>query len=193
MRERLSAALRAAGVAHDQNSDLEALIEAAETALGDEAKLAALRQKAEERRAEAARAEAKLRIAKEADANWLRAWRKACAGTWLGEAEGEPALGAVKQSLKALDELRATLSVCAELEDRIAKMERDKRVFADEVGAVAAALDLEDVPGRRPPARGRDRGARRSRGRERAPPGGEGRRPQGGARAAQVDHGRARG
>ncbi len=38
-RERLSAALRAAGVAHDQNSDLEALIEAAETALGDEAKL----------------------------------------------------------------------------------------------------------------------------------------------------------
>ena len=75
-----------------------------------------------------------------------KAWREACAGTWLGEAEGEPALGAVKQSLKALDELRATLSVCAELEDRIAKMERDKLLFADEVAAVAAALDLEDVP-----------------------------------------------
>ena len=145
-RERLSAALRATGVVPDQNSDLEALIEAAETALSAEAQFAALRQKAEERRAEAARAEAKLRIAKEADANWLRAWREACAGTWLGEAEGEPALGAVKQSLKALDELRATLSVCAELEDRIAKMERDKLLFADEVGAVAAALDLNDVP-----------------------------------------------
>ena len=128
-------------------SGLEALIEAAETALADEAQFAALRQKAEERRAEAARAEAKLKIAKEADANWLRAWREACAGTWLGEAEGEPALGAVKQSLKALEELRATLSVCAELEDRIAKMERDKLLFADEVAAVAAALDLEDVPG----------------------------------------------
>ena len=38
-RERLSAALRAAGVAHDQDGGLEALIEAAETALGDEAKL----------------------------------------------------------------------------------------------------------------------------------------------------------
>ena len=40
MRERLAAALRAAGVAHDEISGLEALIEAAETALGDEAKLA---------------------------------------------------------------------------------------------------------------------------------------------------------
>jgi uncharacterized protein YhaN len=79
--------------------------------------------------------------------NWLSAWRQARTGTWLGEAGGELALGAVKQSLKALDELRATLSVCAELEDRIAKMERDKRLFADEVGAVAAALNLKDVPG----------------------------------------------
>jgi uncharacterized protein YhaN len=146
-RERLSAALRATGLVPDQNGDLEALIEAAETALSAEAQFVALRQKAEERRAESARAEAKLRIAKEADANWLRAWREACAGTWLGAAEGEPALGAVKQSLKALDELRATLSVCAELEDRIAKMERDKLLFADEVAAVALALDLSDVAG----------------------------------------------
>jgi uncharacterized protein YhaN len=146
-RERLSAALRATGVVPDQNSHLEALIEAAEAALSAEAQFAALWQKAEERRAEATRAEAKLGIAKEADANWLRAWREACAGTWLGEAKGEPALGAVKQSLKALDELRSTLSVCAELEDRIAKMERDKLWFADEVSAVVAALDLNDVPG----------------------------------------------
>jgi uncharacterized protein YhaN len=145
-RERLSAALRAAGVAHDQNSGIEALIEAAETALGVEAQFAVLRQRVEERRAEAVRAGAKLGIAKEADENWRRAWREVCARTWLGEAEGEPALGVVKQSLKALDELRAALSVCAELEDRIAKMERDKRLFADEVGAVAASLDLEDAP-----------------------------------------------
>jgi uncharacterized protein YhaN len=146
MRERLSAALRSAGVVQDQMSGLEALIEASETALADEANLATLRQKAEERRTEAARADAKLRNAKEADSNWRKAWREACAGTWLAEAGAEPAVGAVKQSLKALDELRATLSVCAELEDRIAKMDRDKRLFADEVGAIALALDLEDVP-----------------------------------------------
>ncbi len=145
MRKRLNGALLAVGVRQDQDGDREALMEAAETALGDEAKLTALRQKAEERRVEAARAEAKLRMAEEAHAGWLKAWREAHAGTWLAEAGGEPALGAVKQSLKALDELRATLSACAELEDRIAKMERDKRAFGDEVGAVAAALDLRDV------------------------------------------------
>ena len=143
--ERLSEALRAAGVTHDDDGELDALIEAAEMALADDAKLATLKQRAEERRAEADRAEAKLKAAREADANWLSALRETCAGTWLGEAEAEPALGAVKQSLKALDELRATLMACGELEDRIAKMERDKRLFADEVAAAAAALDLKDV------------------------------------------------
>ena len=47
----------------------------------------------------------------------------------------------MRQSLKALDELRATLRECADLADRIAKMERDKRLFADEVAAAAVALD----------------------------------------------------
>jgi hypothetical protein len=146
LRERVSAALQAAGVAHDDDCGLEALTEAADTAMGDEAKLAAMRQKAEERRAEAARAEVKLRNAREADESWRRAWRETCAGTWLGEGGAEPALGAVKQSMKALDELRATLSACAELEGRIAKMERDKRLFTYEVGAVAASLGLTDAP-----------------------------------------------
>jgi uncharacterized protein YhaN len=147
MRARLTAALRAAGVAYGDGGGLEALIEAAEMALVDEVKLATLRQKAEERRAEAARAEAKLRNAKEADANWRTAWREACAGTWLGEGGEEPALGAVKLSLKALDELRAGLNACAELEDRIGKMERDKALFADELDRVAAALGLEEADG----------------------------------------------
>ena len=144
-RRALSEALREAGVAHDPEGSGEALIEAAEAAIAGEAKLAALRQKAEERRADAARAEGKFRNASEADASWRAAWREACAGTWLGEAEGEPALSAVRQSLKALDELRATLKERADLADRIAKMERDKRLFADEVAAAAAALDLDDV------------------------------------------------
>ncbi len=144
-RRALSEALRAAGVAHDPEGSGEVLMEAAEAAIAKEAKLAALRQKAEERRADAARAEGKLKSASEADANWRRAWREACAGTWLGEVEDEPAVGAVRQSLKALDELRATLKECADLADRIAKMERDKRLFADEVAAAAMALDLADA------------------------------------------------
>ena len=145
-RGRLGAALQGAGFGHDEMGSLEALIEAGEAALDDEARLAALRQRAEERRIEAARAEVRFNAARDADANWRQAWREACAATWLGEAEGEPALGAVKQSLKALEDLRGTLKECAELEDRIAKMERDKRLFADEVAAVAAAIALQDLP-----------------------------------------------
>ena len=71
MRERLSAALRAAGVAHDQISGLEALIEAAETALADEAKLAdacGRRRRSAAPRRLAPRPSSE--IAKEADANW---------------------------------------------------------------------------------------------------------------------------
>jgi uncharacterized protein YhaN len=144
-RRTLSEALQEAGVAHDPEGSSETLIEAAEAAIAGDAKLVGLRQKAEERRADAARAAGKLKSATEADASWRAAWREACAGTRLGEAEGEPALGAVRQSLKALDELRATLKECADLEDRIAKMERDKRLFADEVAAAATALDLDGV------------------------------------------------
>jgi uncharacterized protein YhaN len=144
-RRALSEALQEAGVAHDPEGPGEALIEAAEAAIAGEAKLMGLRQKAEERRAEAARGAGKFGNASEAELSWRAAWREACAGTWLGEAEGEPALGAVRQSLKALDELRATLKECADLADRIAKMERDKRLFADEVAAAVIALDLDDA------------------------------------------------
>ena len=146
VREALCAALRAASVAYDDDASLDGLIEAAELALGDEAKLAALRQKAEERRADAARAERKVKSALEADANWRKAWGETCARTWLGEAEAEPALGAVRQSLRVVDELRATLKECADLADRVAKMERDKRLFAEEVAVAALALNLTDVP-----------------------------------------------
>ena len=72
-----------------------------------EAQLAALRQKAKERRAEAARAEAKLK-----KRNGGRRALAAPPGAKPARARGlatadEPALGAVEQSLKALDELRA--------------------------------------------------------------------------------------
>jgi hypothetical protein len=53
------------------------------------------------------------------------------------------------QSLKALDELRVALNVCAGLEDCIATMECDRRLFADEVAAVAPALDSPDDVRRR--------------------------------------------
>ena len=128
MRERLSAALSAAGVADDEASGLEALIEAAETALGERgetrdpaAEGGGASRRGRSRRGQAQKCKGSRRQLAE------RPGARHAPGRGLARPEGEPALGAVKQSLKALDELRATLNVCAELEDRIAKMERDKR------------------------------------------------------------------
>jgi hypothetical protein len=134
-RERLSAALRATGVVPDQNSDLEALIEATETALSAEAQFAALRQKAEERRAEVSRAEANSEPKRSREL--ASSLARTCAGTWLGEAKGEPALGASSNPEAlgiALDAKPWPSS------KTIAKMERDKLWFADEVSAAAARL-----------------------------------------------------
>ena len=77
--------------------------------------------------------------------------------------EAEPAVGAVRQTLKALEELRAALKDCAELEHRIDAMERDKRLFAEEVAKAGAALGVgqDDDAGRLADAidRARGRGA----------------------------------
>src|ERR1700737_426195 len=81
------------------------------------------------------------------DARWRSAWRKACPSSWLGEAEADPPLNAVRQTLKALDELRAALKDCAELDHRIGAMERDKGLFAAEVAEIGEALGIEGRDG----------------------------------------------
>ena len=135
-----------------------------------------------QRRVEAGRAEARLKAALEDDARWRAAWREACAGTWLGEAGSEPPLNAVRQALKALEELRVALKEGAELEHRIEAMERDKRLFAAEVADVAEALGLDESGDAARRARRCDRGARGAGARERTPAPGEGKGAGSGAR-----------
>ncbi len=50
----------------------------------------------------------------------------------------------MRQTLKALDDLRAGLKDCAELEHRIAAMERDRGAFAAEVATVGDGLGLAE-------------------------------------------------
>ncbi len=138
-RRSLGEALGAAGVAPQADAPLSALIETAELAVEDDARLEALRKRVKELRAAAALAEARHKKAIEDDTRWRAAWREACAGSWLGE---DTALGSAREAVKALDELRALLNDCADLADRIDKMERDKRLFAAEVDDVARALGL---------------------------------------------------
>jgi uncharacterized protein YhaN len=163
-RRGLSGALSAAGILHSTDDPLNALTEAAEIAIADEVRFEGLRQKAKDRRAGVARAESKLKDALDQDVRWRAGWREACARSWLGEEEAEPSLSAVRQALKALEELRAVLKDCAELDHRIEAMERDKELFAAEVADVGAALDIgvreEDHAGRADAIAARVAGAR---------------------------------
>ncbi len=165
VRRSLSEAMRGARVAHDPDGALDSLIEAAEAAVAEAAKAEAQRQTTKQRRVEAGRAEPRLKAALDDDARWRAAWREACAGTWLGEAGSEPPLNAVRQALKALEELRVALKEGAELEHRIEAMERDKRLFAAEVADIAEALGL-DESGDEPAARADAIEARVARARE---------------------------
>ncbi|RBP04552.1 uncharacterized protein YhaN [Roseiarcus fermentans] len=139
-RKALGEGLAAAGVAHDADAGMAALIDSAEAAVAAAARAEALHAKVRERRAEVLRAESRLATAEEDDARWRRAWRDACAESWLAEGPAPPTVGAMRQTLKALEELRAGLKDCADLEHRIAAMARDRAAFADEVAAVGEAL-----------------------------------------------------
>ena len=161
----LSEAMRDGGVAHDPDGSLDSLVDAAEAAVVEAAKTETHRKTVKQRGVEAGRAEAKLKAALDEDAHWRAAWREACAGSWLGEAEPEPPLNVVRQALKALEELRVALKDSAELEHRIEAMERDKRLFAAEVAEVAKALGLAEA-GDDPAARADAIGERVARARE---------------------------
>jgi uncharacterized protein YhaN len=138
----LSEGLREAGVAQAASDTMERQIEVAETALAAATKSEAARAKVREKRAEAARAEGRFRNAEDEDERWRDAWAKACEGSWLAGDPALPTVGAMRQTLKALEELRAGLKDCSDLSHRIEAMERDRRAFAEEVATVAAALAL---------------------------------------------------
>ncbi len=140
-RRALCEGLREAAVAHAADDTIERLIEAAEAALAAALKAEAARAKVKEKRAEAGRAENRLKSAEEQDARWREDWRQACADSWL-DGPVLPTVGAMRQTLKALDDLRAGLKDCADLEHRIEAMARDRKAFAEEAATVGAALGL---------------------------------------------------
>ena len=134
--------LREAAVPHDENAPAERLAELAETAIAASAKAEALSARVKERRAEFGRAEGKLGTAETEEARWREAWRTALARSWLSAASEVPTVGAMRQTLKALDDLRSAIKDCADLEHRIQAMEHDRQTFVEEVATVGAALGL---------------------------------------------------
>lgn len=148
-RERLTAALVAAGVAYVYEADasVEALLAAAQAAIDREAELKGLRKAVEDRRRDLKNRERDAGKATAAGQTWTASWAKACSICWLGETGSAPSLGTVREILAAIADLGPALEKQAGLDDRIGKMERDQAAFAAEVAAIARALDLPSSSG----------------------------------------------
>ncbi|MBR0965357.1 AAA family ATPase [Bradyrhizobium diazoefficiens] len=141
-RERLAAALRAAGVVFTDDADIQALLAAGQAALDREAVAKALRADVDERRRDLRSREARRQEVLAMEGAWNTAWRQACAACWLGDNESLPTVATVRETLEALAELGPELEKTAGLTDRIAKMERDQIQFRAEVETLAVTMGL---------------------------------------------------
>ena len=141
-RERLTAALVAAGIAYEADASVEMLLAAAQAAIDREAELKNLRDAVEESQRDLKNRERDVEKATAADQRWSAAWAKACSACWLGEAGAAPSLETVRESLAAVADLGPMLEKQTGLADRITKMAKDQAVFAVEVAAIADELAL---------------------------------------------------
>lgn len=152
VRDRLAAALRAAGLPQGVDAGFEALLTAGQGAIDRAVELKALRASLDERQRDFANRERELEKATGADRDWNASWTKACSACWLGEGGTVPTLATVREILAAITELGPVLEKKASLVDRIGKMEKDQSTFrdeaealADEIGIVASSGDILDL------------------------------------------------
>ena len=151
MADRLAAALAGAGADPSDETRTGALLVAADAAL---AAAAEARHAAEARRqdiaalSEAAETRARRRAeAERADAAWHRDRDAALEGTWLAALSPPPGAEALGQILEDLGALETALGTLNALEDRIAKMERDRARYLDALAGIADALGEPFAPG----------------------------------------------
>lgn len=146
MRDRLVAALGAAGLPQDAEARFETLLVAGQGAIDREVELKALRAGVDERQRDLASREREVEKATGADRDWNASWTKACSACWLGEA-GAPPLATVREILAAIAELGPALEKKASLVDRIGKMEKDQTAFRDEAEALAGEMGIAAASG----------------------------------------------
>jgi uncharacterized protein YhaN len=140
VRDRLAAALDAAGLPQGTDAGFEALLVAGQGAIDREVELKALRAGVDERQRDLASREREVEKATEADRDWSASWIKACLACWLGEGGTAPTLATVREILAAITELGPVLEKKASLVDRIGKMEKDQTAFRDEAEALARVM-----------------------------------------------------
>lgn len=140
LRDQLLAALAAAGIVPPPDGSADMLIAAAQATLDGESERASLRARMDDsQRALEARAGILAR-ADAAEAGWSAAVTRACEHTWLAGRATD--FAGLREILARIGELEPALRERAGLADRIAKMEQDQALFAGEVAAAAARLDL---------------------------------------------------
>jgi uncharacterized protein YhaN len=141
-RDRLTAALAARGIAGEAETSFEALLEAAQGAIDREGELENLRAALAARQRDLLRRERDAEKVAASRNEWTAAWQAACKRCWLGDADPMPSMGAVREILAALVELRPALEKRAGFADRIEKMENDQAAFALELEAMAGELGV---------------------------------------------------
>ncbi len=143
VRNALAQALERLGAPSDAGTGLEALLLAADAALGRETEMASLRSAAGERERELKARERAMEKAAQKEQDWRAGWAKACAGCWLAEGGEEPSVMAVRALLDVLADLGPALEKRAMLADRVRRMEDDRVAFAAEVQAIAEVLGVD--------------------------------------------------
>jgi uncharacterized protein YhaN len=152
VRDRLVAALSAAGLPQDADARFEALLAAGQGAIDREVEMKALRAGVDERQGDLASREREAEKAMKADQDWNVSWTEVCSACWLGEGGKAPMLATVREILAAVTELGPVLEKKAGLVDRIGKMEKDQTIFRDEaealareIGTIARSGDILDL------------------------------------------------
>ncbi len=139
-RRELAAAMEAAGL-DKVDGTLAEMLDAAEAAVGEQAKRAAVREAADKALADRKRALAErqreFEQAQAASVDWHARFTAALSGTWFADVTSA---GAVREVLETLVELGPALNERDELARRIATMERDREDFTAELSGLLAEI-----------------------------------------------------
>jgi len=143
IRGKLIGAASVASIDFEADANVDTLINVLQTVTDREAELRALRSEVVERKRDVDTRERGVKKAKDTKQAWGKSWASLCTDCWLGEDGSIPTVPAIREVLKALDELGPLIEKRASLADRIQQMESDQRRFSTEVEGLAKALEMD--------------------------------------------------
>lgn len=143
IRRKLIDAASATSIDFEADASADTLISVLQTVIDRETELRTLRAEVAERKRDVDARERRVKMAKDTEQAWCESWTRQCTNCWLGENGSIPTVPAIREVLKALDQLGPLIERRASLTDRIQKMESDQRRFSTEVEELAKALEMD--------------------------------------------------